>query len=375
MQRQARTPDFYKTLFRKETMRNFSMSLISTVLYFSTIGIANANEKPSTLPIEPLMKTLPGGQFSMGTDGEVLAGRAHQLQPIKTSSPARQVSIKPFRMGMYEVTVKEFSRFVAATNYAAPTSCIQMASKEWFDKIDGSWAGNKHSASEFEPVTCIGFEGAKAYTTWLAKETGKNYRLPTEAEWEYAAKANTTGTFYWGEEADRAKACTYANVADRSAEAAIKRDYQGLESINHIGVLACDDQSDYASIVGMYQANAFGLHDMIGNINEFVEDCFTRGYENASIDGSARLDGDCKKRVLRGGSWHWPVHASIQRGSTSTDFIGSLEGFRIVEDIPATAVKQTSGKTKLSAQTNSFELALKAAQNKERQLRSGKVKL
>ena len=375
MQRQARTPDFYKTLFRKETMRNFSMSLISTVLYFSTIGIANANEKPSTLPIEPLMKTLPGGQFSMGTDGEVLAGRAHQLQPIKTSSPARQVSIKPFRMGMYEVTVKEFSRFVAATNSAAPTSCIQMASKEWFDKIDGSWAGNKHSASEFEPVTCIGFEGAKAYTTWLAKETGKNYRLPTEAEWEYAAKANTTGTFYWGEEADRAKACTYANVADRSAEAAIKRDYQGLESINHIGVLACDDQSDYASIVGMYQANAFGLHDMIGNINEFVEDCFTRGYENASIDGSARLDGDCKKRVLRGGSWHWPVHASIQRGSTSTDFIGSLEGFRIVEDIPATAVKQTSGKTKLSAQTNSFELALKAAQNKERQLRSGKVKL
>ena len=375
MQRQARTPDFYKTLFRKETMRNFSMSLISTVLYFSTIGIANANEKPSTLPIEPLMKTLPGGQFSMGTDGEVLAGRAHQLQPIKTSSPARQVSIKPFRMGMYEVTVKEFSRFVAATNYAAPTSCIQMASKEWFDKIDGSWAGNKHSASEFEPVTCIGFEGAKAYTTWLAKETGKNYRLPTEAEWEYAAKANTTGTFYWGEEADRAKACTYANVADRSAEAAIKRDYQGLESINHIGVLACDDQSDYASIVGMYQANAFGLHDMIGNINEFVEDCFTRGYENASIDGSARLDGDCKKRVLRGGSWHWPVHASIQRGSTSTDFIGSFEGFRIVEDIPATAVKQTSGKTKLSAQTNSFELALKAAQNKERQLRSGKVKL
>lgn len=375
MQRQARTPDFYKTLFRKETMRNFSMSLISTVLYFSTIGIANANEKPSTLPIEPLMKTLPGGQFSMGTDGEVLAGRAHQLQPIKTSSPARQVSIKPFRMGMYEVTVKEFSRFVAATNYVAPTSCIQMASKQWFDKIDGSWAGNKHSASEFEPVTCIGFEGAKAYTTWLAKETGKNYRLPTEAEWEYAAKANTTGTFYWGEEADRVRACTYANVADRSAEAAIKRDYEGLESINHIGVLACDDQSDYASIVGMYQANAFGLHDMIGNINEFVEDCFTSGYENAPIDGSARLDGDCKKRVLRGGSWHWPVHASIQRGSTSTDFIGSLEGFRIVEDIPATAVKQTSGKTKLSAQTNSFELALKAAQNKERQLRSGKAKL
>jgi formylglycine-generating enzyme required for sulfatase activity len=356
-------------------MRNFSMSLISTVLYFSTIGIANANEKPSTLPIEPLMKTLPGGQFSMGTDGEVLAGRAHQLQPIKTSSPARQVSIKPFRMGMYEVTVKEFSRFVAATNYAAPTSCIQMASKEWFDKIDGSWAGNKHSTSEFEPVTCIGFEGAKAYTIWLAKVTGKKYRLPTEAEWEYAAKANTTGTFYWGEEADRAKACTFANVADRSAEAAIKRDYEGLESINHIGVLACDDQSDYASIVGMYQANAFGLHDMIGNINEFVEDCFTRGYENAPIDGSARLDGDCKKRVLRGGSWHWPVQASIQRGSTTIDFIGSLEGFRIVEEISETASKQASRTEKLSAQSSSFQLALKAAQNKERQLRSGKAKL
>jgi len=356
-------------------MRNFSMSLISTVLYFSTMGVANANEKPSTLPIEPLMKTLPGGQFSMGTDGEVLAGRAHQLQPIKTSSPAHQVSIKPFRMGMYEVTVKEFSRFVAATNYAAPTSCIQMASKEWFDKIDGSWAGNKHSASEFEPVTCIGWEGAKAYTKWLAKETGKNYRLPTEAEWEYAAKANTTGTFYWGEEADRAKACTYANVADRSAEAAIKRDYDGLESINHIGVLACDDQSDYASIVGMYQANTFGLYDMIGNINEFVEDCFTRGYENAPVDGSARLDGDCKKRTLRGGSWHWPVQASIQRGSTNSDFIGSLEGFRVVEEISAVEAEKALRKPKTMAKASDFELALKTAQNKERQLRAVKLKL
>lgn len=125
----------------------------------------------------------------------------------------------------------------------------------------------------------------------------------------------------------------------------------------------------------MYQANAFRLYDIIGNINEFVEDCFTCGNENAPVDGSARLDGDCKKRVLQGGSWHWLVQASIQRGSTSSDFIGSLEGFRIAEGISLTAVKQTSGKTKLSAKTNNFELALKAAQNKERQLRSGKVKL
>ena len=345
------------------------------LLCLSSVSNLHASPRINDKVIEPLMKTLPGGVFYMGTDGEVLAGLPQKLQPIKSASPAHSVSIKPFRMGIYEVTVHEFSRFVAATNYIPPSTCIQMADKEWFGNIAGNWAGNKHSSSEFEPVTCIGWETAKAYTAWLSKETGKKYRLPTEAEWEYAAKANSNTTFYWGDESTRANACYYANVADRSAEAVIKRDYDGLESKDHIGVLACDDQSGYASIVGMYQPNDFGLYDMIGNINEFVEDCFTRGYQGAPTDGSARVDGDCKKRTLRGGSWHWPVQASIQRGSTAPNFIGSLEGFRIVEEISAEDAKQRLKSETRTQKSSSFELALKTAQDNEKKRRAGMIKL
>lgn len=340
---------------------------ISIVAALSTAAMA-ANSGV----IEPAMQFIPGGQFMMGTDAEVLAGRPQDLKPMTSASPAHKVSIKPFRMGKYEVTVKEFAQFVAATNYVAPKTCLQMASKEWFDDIAGNWAGNKHSSSEFEPVTCIGWTGAKAYTAWLSSVTGKTYRLPTEAEWEYAALAGQNTIFLWGNEADRARACGHANIADQAAEAAIKRDYDGLESKDHVGVLACNDQSGYASVVGMYQANAWGLHDLIGNINEFVEDCYTKGYSNAPADGSARLDGDCATRALRGGSWHWPVQPTIQRGSMPADFIGALEGFRVVEELTAGSPEATVIAPANQKAVAEFAQALQTAQTQARTLRAQK---
>ncbi|UUA72447.1 formylglycine-generating enzyme family protein [Cellvibrio sp. QJXJ] len=278
--------------------------------------------------IEPIMVDVPAGQLTLHPktttqkDGTV----------VSTGTQIATLPIKPFRMGKYEVTVKEFGQFIAATNYPAPTSCQQMDSQKWFAKRPGSWAKNKHSASEFEPVTCIGWDAAQAYVEWLSKETGRSYRLPSEVEWEYAARAGTTSTYFWGEEATQA--CAFANTADQAAEAAIKRDYDGLESKDHVGVLACDDKSGYASVVGIYQPNAFGLHDMIGNINEFTRDCANETYPGDAKDASARMTGDCTKRMIRGGSWHWAPFAMTQRSPWSIDFIGALEGFRIAEDMP-----------------------------------------
>lgn len=310
-----------------------------------------ANEKP----FEPDMVAIKGGQFMMGS------------QHWKSTSPEHSVSIKAFKMGKYEVTVKEFAQFVNATNYKAARQCIQMAGNPWFASMAGSWNANTLSRSRFEPVTCIGPNDAQAYITWMAKETGKKYRLPTEAEWEYAHRAGSTRKYPFGN--NEALACRYGNIADRSAEAAFKRDYDGLESKSHVGVAPCDDKSDYASIVGMYEPNAFGLYDTLGNISEFVQDCFKPDYTAAPADGSAVTDAKCEARANRGGNWHWEGWAAYRRGSMPDNFIGALEGFRVALDLDGAA----DGAVKSAPSAFAIELA--AEQQKEREKRSKRAEI
>jgi len=115
---------------------------------------------------------------------------------------------------------------VNATSHKVPRQCIQIAGKPWFASMAGSYNENTLSRSRFEPVTCIGPKDAEAYIQWMAKETGKKYRLPTEAEWEYAHRAGSPHKYPFGN--NELLACRYGNIADRSSEAAIKRDYDGL---------------------------------------------------------------------------------------------------------------------------------------------------
>lgn len=310
-----------------------------------------ANEKP----FEPDMVAIKAGQFTMGSSN------------WKSTSPERTVSIKAFKMGKYEVTVKEFAQFIRATNYKAPNQCIQMAGNPWFASMAGNWNANTLSRSRFEPVTCIGPKDAEAYLAWMAKETGKKYRLPTEAEWEYAHRAGSTRKYPFGNNEELA--CRYGNIADRSAEAAIKRDYDGLDSKSHVGVAPCDDKSDYASIVGMYEPNAFGLHDTLGNISEFVQDCKKPDYAGAPADGSAVVEAKCEERANRGGNWHWEGWAAYRRGGMPEDFIGALEGFRVALDVDGAA--EDEAKSAPSA----FAIELTAEQQKEREKRSKRAEI
>lgn len=303
-----------------------------------------------TKPIEPSMVRIGAGQFLMGSDQDI----KFYDQIVKDHQPSHLVTLKAFNLGKYEVTVKEFAQFIAATHYPASEKCIQMHDKNWFDEVPGSWQKNSTLGNEFEPVTCIGWKAAQAYVQWLAKETGRHYRLASEAEWEYAARAGSSSRFYWGEDGNQA--CRYANIADQAAEARIKRDYDGLESKDHVGVVPCDDQSGYASIVGMYLPNAFGLYDMIGNANEFVQDCYVDGYIGAPVDGSARENGECEERVLRGGAWHWAAFTASQRIYMPEDFIGAIEGFRIAETLDET------NPASAHSSTSTFELELHKAQ-------------
>ena len=310
-----------------------------------------ANEKP----FEPEMVAIKAGQFTMGSN------------KWKSTSPEHTVSVKAFHMGKYEVTVREFSQFINATGYKAPRQCIQMAGNPWFASMAGSWNANTLSHSRFEPVTCIGPKDAEAYIKWMAKETGKKYRLPTEAEWEYAHRAGSPHKYPFGNNEELA--CRYGNIADRSAEAAFKRDYNGLESNTHVGVAPCDDKSDYASIVGMYQPNAFGLHDTLGNVSEFVQDCMKPNYTGAPSDGKAVIDAKCESRANRGGNWHWEGWAAYRRGGAPEDFVGALEGFRVALDMdgPAEAVVKSA--------PSAFAVELAAEQQKEREKRRKRAEI
>lgn len=316
------------------------------------LGCLSAPLLASQRPIEPALVAIPAGEFTMGHPDK------------KGASPAHTVRIKAFQMGKHEVTVREFAQFVAATGYAAPQRCVQMAGKQWFDDIPGSWKQHALTSNEFEPVVCIGAPAVDAYVKWLAQATGKPYRLPSEAEWEYAARAGSRTTHFFSDEKEPLSACRFGNVADRRAEAAIKRDFDGLESKDHVGVLACDDGADYATVVGLYEPNAWGLYDTTGNAQEYVQDCHHESYEGAPTDGSAWMDGEqaCKMRVLRGGNWHWPAFHSARRTPFPLEMVGQLEGFRLVLDEagPVAALKGPS---------LAFQAELARAQAEERERR------
>ena len=299
-------------------------------------------------PIEPIMETIPSGSFEMGSMDR------QSTQPIHT------VNIKQFSMGKYEVTVKEFRQFIEATNYQAPTECRHELDG-WFKLASkGNWETNALNTSEFQPVVCINWKAANAYTQWLAKETGKPYRLPSEAEWEYAARANTTTDYFFGDDKERTQVCKFANTADLFGENILQREVNTTYHNWDTGLQNCVDNSAYASIVGMYQPNPFGLHDVVSNVQEFLADCYVSGYENAPTDGSARLDGDCEQRSVRSGSWHWNNFPTAWRGAMDEEFAGGVDGFRIALDGRA---------PKNSKATKLFADSLKNAQSQERKRR------
>ena len=155
------------------------------------------------------------------------------------------------------------------------------------------WRNPGYAQEDPHPVACVSWEDAKAYVVWLSGRTGKAYRLLTEAEWEYAARAGTTTRRFWGDDGDQS--CAYANGADQTTKAQVP-------GWNYL-IANCNDRYAYTAPVGSYRANAFGLYDMLGNVGEWMEDCWNENYNSAPTDGRDWTAGNCSQRVLRGGSW------------------------------------------------------------------------
>jgi formylglycine-generating enzyme required for sulfatase activity len=171
------------------------------------------------------------------------------------------------------------------------------------------------------PVSCVSWEEANEYTRWLSQKTGQPYRLPSAAEWEYAATAGAPAS---DPAQNRIDMCRNANVADQSAA----QRYPGWDAFD------CNDRYVEAAPVGSFEANAFGLNDMLGNVFEWVQDCWSDTYADAHADGSAWISADCAQHEARGGSWFTsPQYLRPDyRNRFDRDYRSITVGFRVVWD-------------------------------------------
>ncbi len=221
--------------------------------------------------LEPEMVSLPGGEFWMGSD------KKDDSLAFDNEFPRRKVMVKPFSIGKYEVTVGEYAAFVKATNRQSQ-GCYVYSGSGWSKDASKSWSDPGFQQTDRNPVVCVSHEDAEAYVSWLKEKTHKPYRLPTEAEWEYAARAGSTTRFPFGD--DESQLPEYAWCSANSA--------------------------NKTHPVGTLKPNAWGLHDMLGNAWEWVEDAWHPNYVGAPTDGSAWAATEAGSgRVLRGGSWNF----------------------------------------------------------------------
>ena len=270
----------------------------------------------------PEMVVIPAGTFFMG---DIQGGGD------KAEKPVHQVSIEGFAIAKTEVTVAEFRRYVKATAYLTDAeinvgdnpgcNIYSITKNQWQSAKGKNWQDPGFKQSENHPVVCVSWNDAQRYIAWLKAETGKHYRLASEAEWEYVARAGSEDKYSFGNHAD--KSCQYGNAADRR----FKEEYmQGQWSI-----VDCRDDYVHTAPVASFKANAFGLYDMHGNVWEWVQDCWNKSYEGAPKNGRVWVSGDCGLRVLRGGDWKaGPKFVrSAPRNGRPRDYRSFSVGFRL----------------------------------------------
>ncbi len=269
----------------------------------------------------PEMVVIPAGRFVMGTAPGEEEREGLSTQYHNRSQPRHQVNVKRFAAGKFEVTRGQYRAFAEATGRASD-GCFIWAGTDFEKDEARDWRNPGYAQDDSHPAACVSWVDASAYARWLSQKTGRAYRLLTEAEWEYAARAGTTTTRYWGDAAEMS--CSYANSADLTTRVQV-RGASGWETVD------CSDRYAYTAPAGSYRANAFGLHDMLGNVWEWTQDCWNENYSGAPTDGRAWTSGDCFLRVVRGGSWEdgpLGVRAAYRVGSPVVIRVWA-RGFRV----------------------------------------------
>jgi formylglycine-generating enzyme required for sulfatase activity len=239
----------------------------------------------------PEMVVVPAGEFMMGS-------KPDEATRNRNEGPRHRVQIlHPFAIGKFEVTFAEWD------------ACKVFGGCGGYRPKDEGWGRGR------QPVINVSWNDAKSYVAWLSRKTGQQYRLLSEAEWEYAARAGATTAFHTGDHISPVEANFDSNFSyNGSPKGAYK---------------------ERSLATGQFGSNAFGLHDVHGNIGEWVEDCWNENYAGAQGDGKAIETGDCANRVLRGGSWFSPPSAlrSASRDWNGPDYLNTFLGFRVARTL------------------------------------------
>ena len=276
----------------------------------------------------PSMVVVPTGSFDMGApDSE--EGRAG------AETPQHQVTIgKGFALSRAEITIGQFREFVRASGYQ-PDS-VKLGGASVYDERggalrddpDATWQSDyagRAATDERLPVVNISWNDAKAYVDWLGQRTGKRYRLPSEAEFEYALRGGTTTRYWWGNGAPTRKVENLTGSGDRSQSG--RRWSNAFEKYR-------DGYWGPAPVMS-FEANPYGLFDIDGNVSEWVLDCWHDSYVRAPADGSAWVNPGCSTRVVRGGSWGSSpdqVRSAYRQGADGSVRSGRV-GFRVLREL------------------------------------------
>lgn len=267
----------------------------------------------------PAMVVVPAGAFTIGSPDDE-PGRG------KDEGPRRRITFsRPFAVSRHEVTLAQYDAFLRETGHPVSGGCLtdRIKTGDWQYDAATTLRDPGFAQTPDHPVACVSWNDAQAYVAWLNRRTGGGYRLPSEAEWEYVARAGATTVYPWGDDVN--DGCAHENLTD----ATFRRKYP------QSGAAACDDGALNTSPVGAYRPNAFGLHDVTGNLGEWVEDCASQSYEQLPADGSPDRSGDCARHVVRGGSW-----GTLPKDSRSANRIrypavhtDDSVGIRLVKDL------------------------------------------
>jgi formylglycine-generating enzyme required for sulfatase activity len=289
--------------------------------------------KPGTVfrdcPDCPEMVVIPDGSFTMGSSASEETWAAthgwdaeqHKIPlrdfalAVADEAPQHKVSVRSFALGKYDVTRREYAAFVSETGYRSDGGCYDNGGPPSPKRAGASWKNPGFKQTDNDPVICVSWDDAEAYVSWLNRKLQPSgsasgdgpYRLPTESEWEYAARAGTTTRFWWGDDESTA-----------AAHAWYKENSRGQ-----------------THPVGLKPANRFGLYDMAGNVWQWTQDCYAESYAAAPNNGTAAEMGNQCLRVDRGGSWHYPTWLlrSATRERNPADYRDQVMGFRVAKTL------------------------------------------
>jgi len=314
-------------------------ALLAIAGMIGTSSAAGADGGPQTPAVRtivdcigcPDMVVIPAGTATLGSTPEERARAG--IVPVfgnREGPTYRATFARPYAIGRTEITRGQYRAFVDATRRPDPAGCgVHDPKTDTWGPLPGySWRNPGFAQTDAHPAVCISYDDATAYARWLSAKTGHAYRIPSDAEWEYAARGGTATPWYWG--AAPEEGCKLGNLLSSGTIAALGAPPSMADRF------VCANARSFTVAVASYPPNPFGLYDMAGNAFEWAADCNSADNSDARADGSARMTGDCDRHYLKGGAFHtpfWLTRSAVRGAPLPADLHMFTIGFRVARSI------------------------------------------